>query len=112
MEDACLFCKIIDGQIDCEKVYEDNKVLAFRDINPQAPVHVLVIPKEHFNDIVAIDEETMGGLLEAVKKIVRDEGVAKSGFRMITNTGNDGGQVVKHIHWHILGGRTLGPTMG
>lgn len=106
----CLFCKIIEGSINVEHVYEDEHVLAFNDINPQAPLHVLVIPKKHIatvNDIVAEDVETVGLLSLAAAKIARKAGVEKDGYRTVINCGDDGGQTVFHLHLHILAGRKL-----
>ena len=107
----CLFCKIIAGQIPCDKVYEDDKVLAFRDINPQAPVHVLVIPKKHMDNILECDGETAQALVEAVRKVAELENVDKSGFRIISNCGKDGAQSVNHLHIHVLGGKALTEKM-
>jgi histidine triad (HIT) family protein len=107
----CLFCKIAAGQIPAKKVYEDDRLVAFRDINPQAPVHVLIIPRKHvasLNAITAEDESLMGALTLAAQKIARDEGVADGGWRAVLNTGKDGGQTVFHVHLHVLGGRPLG----
>ena len=109
MED-CLFCKIIAGEIPCTKVYEDEYVFAFRDINPMAPVHVLVMPKEHICCADAINA-LVGKCFEAVAKIAKAEGLT-NGYRVVNNCGEDGGQTVKHIHFHILGGKTLGVEMG
>jgi len=106
----CLFCKIIAGEIPSTKVYEDEFVFAFRDIYPQAPFHVLVVPKEH---IVSVAELAAGNshfvskCFEAISKIAKSEGL-DNGFRVITNTGSDGGQTVFHLHFHILGGKELG----
>ena len=106
----CLFCKIIAGEIPSTKVYEDDKVYAFRDINPQAPVHVLVLPKEHMDSANAITAENVGNVaavFEAIPKIAAAEGLS-SGYRVINNCGADGGQTVMHIHFHLIGGRKLG----
>ena len=106
----CLFCKIIAGEIPSTKVYEDDKVYAFRDINPQAPVHVLVLPKEHMDSANAITAENAGNVaavFEAIPKIAAAEGLS-SGYRVINNCGADGGQTVMHIHFHLIGGRKLG----
>ena len=107
----CLFCKIIAGDIPCEKVYENDKVFAFRDINPQAPVHVLIIPKKHMKNILECDGETAAALVAAVQKVAELEGVDKSGFRVISNCGKDGAQSVFHLHIHVLGGKTLTEKM-
>ena len=110
MED-CLFCKIIKGDIPSNKVYEDDDVLAFRDINPIAPVHVLVIPKKHINSLVELEEEdkiVVGKIYMIINKIAKQEGILDRGFRVVVNCGSDGGQEVKHLHFHLLGGKKLG----
>lgn len=107
----CLFCKIIAGEIPCTKVYEDEAVFAFRDINPQAPVHVLVLPKKHIANILECDGETMQALTQAIQKIARQEGVAEDGFRIVSNCGKNGAQSVNHLHIHLLGGRQLADSM-
>lgn len=108
----CLFCRIIAGEIPGSAVYENDKVYAFRDINPQAPVHVLVVPKKHMDNILECDGETAAALVEAVGHIARQEGVAESGFRVISNCGRDGAQSVGHLHVHLMGGRQLPERMG
>lgn len=110
----CLFCKIIAGEIPCTKVYEDEYVFAFRDINPMAPVHILVMPKEHIccaDEINEANSALVGKCFEAVAKIAKAEGLT-NGYRVVNNCGEDGGQTIKHIHFHILGGKTLGIEMG
>lgn len=110
MED-CIFCKIIKGEIPSTKVYEDDEILAFRDIQPVAPVHVLVIPKKHITSLVDLkpeDERVIGRIYTVINKIAKDEGILEKGFRVIVNCGEDGGQVVKHVHFHLLGGKKLG----
>ena len=110
MED-CLFCKIIKGEIPSTKVYEDEFVYAFKDINPEAPVHILVVPKKHIksiNEIEEIDENLIGKIFLAIEKISKEQGVAEQGYRVISNCGKDAGQTVMHLHFHILGGRKLG----
>ena len=107
---SCIFCKIIDGQIPSTKVYEDDKVLAFNDINPSAPYHILVIPKKHYGSIIDIPENEMhiiNDIHNTINKIAKDKGFDKTGFRIINNCGDDGGQEVKHIHYHILAGKNL-----
>ena len=102
----CLFCKIIAGEIPSTKVYEDDDVFAFRDINPQAPVHILVVPKQHICCADAVNEENsacVAKCFEAVAKIAKAEGLA-NGYRVINNCGEDGGQTVMHLHFHLLGG--------
>ena len=106
----CLFCKIIMGEIPSQSVYDDERVFAFRDISPQAPVHILVVPKEHIASVAEITKENShyaAKCLEAVAKIAKAEGLDR-GYRVITNIGADGGQTVPHLHFHILGGKTLG----
>ena len=107
----CLFCKMVAGEIQPDVVFEDDEVLAFRDVNPQAPVHVLVIPKSHIattNDLDADNAHLLGRLYLAAKKIAADEGIAESGYRTIINCNAGAGQSVYHIHLHLLGGRALG----
>ena len=109
MED-CIFCKIVKGEIPSTKVYEDDEVLAFNDINPIAPIHILVIPKKHFNSFMEIDDdELMIHINNVIRKIAQEKGLDEKGFRIVTNIGEDGGQAVKHLHFHILGGTKL-PT--
>lgn len=111
MVEDCLFCKIIQGDIPSNKVYEDNDVYAFEDINPAAPTHVLIIPKKHLKDIgEANTEDTvlLGKLLLKANEIAASLGLAEDGFRYVINTGKNGGQTVFHLHLHILGGRALG----
>ena len=107
---SCIFCKIINGEIPSTKVYEDDKVVAFNDINPVAPMHVLVIPKKHYESILEIDDNNMdiiGHIHKVIKQIVTEKGYDKTGFRIINNCGYDGCQEVKHIHFHILAGKKL-----
>ena len=107
---SCIFCKIINGEIPSTKVYEDDKVVAFNDINPVAPMHVLVIPKKHYESILEIDDNDMdiiGHIHKVIKQIVTEKGYDKTGFRIINNCGDDGCQEVKHIHFHILAGKKL-----
>lgn len=106
----CLFCKIIKGEIPSTKVYEDELVYAFRDIEPQAPVHILIIPKEHIasaNDLNEENASVVGHVFAVAAKIAKAEGIAESGYRIVNNCGEDGGQTVKHLHFHMLGGRSL-----
>ena len=113
MED-CLFCKIVNGQIPSQKVYEDEKILAFKDINPAAPVHVLVIPKQHFENVLDVkekDKEIVADIFVAINKIAKQLGIEKDGFRVITNCGKDSGQEVMHLHFHLLAGRKMGPKI-
>jgi len=106
----CIFCKIVSGDIPSQKVYEDEHVYAFRDISPQAPVHILVVPKTHIESAAAITSDNsslVAKCFEAIAKITASESL-DNGFRVITNAGKDGGQTVYHLHYHILGGKTLG----
>ncbi|MBR6709713.1 MAG: histidine triad nucleotide-binding protein [Clostridia bacterium] len=110
----CLFCKIIAGEIPSTKVYEDDKVYAFRDINPQAPVHVLVVPRAHIasaDEITSDNSAAVAAIFEAIPKIAAAEGLG-NGYRIITNIGEDGCQSVRHMHFHILGGKKLPENMG
>lgn len=114
MED-CLFCKIIAGEIPSTKVYEDDYVYAFKDINPLAPVHILVVPKTHIsgaNEITSENSAVVSQIFEVAAKIAKEQGIADDGFRIVTNCGENGCQSVKHLHFHILGGRKLDVTMG
>jgi histidine triad (HIT) family protein len=110
MED-CIFCKIINRQVPASIVYEDDKVLAFNDIKPVAPVHVLIIPKVHIADIKALNEENAGIVADihlAAARIAAKLGIADKGFRLINNCGADAGQTVFHLHYHLIGGLCLG----
>lgn len=107
----CIFCKIGAGDIPADKVYEDDEVVAFRDLNPQAPTHVLVIPRRHIASLNALqpgDEPLVGRLFGAARTIAEQAGIAESGYRSVINCNADGGQTVFHIHLHLLGGRALG----
>ncbi|MBO6302507.1 MAG: histidine triad nucleotide-binding protein [Ruminiclostridium sp.] len=109
----CIFCKIIAGEIPSAKVYEDDKLLAFKDINPQAPVHILIIPKAHYESVNALDESTapiVGDIMLLAAKLAKENGL-DGGYRLITNIGDDGGQTVKHLHFHLLGGVKLSEKM-
>ncbi len=109
----CLFCKIIAGDIPSTKVYEDESVLAFRDIAPQAPTHILVIPKAHIASVAEIDEENssvVSHIFEVIAKIAKEEKLDE-GYRVVSNCGDDAGQTVHHLHFHILGGKKLNVEM-
>lgn len=108
----CLFCRIIAGEIPGDAVFENDRVYAFRDINPQAPVHVLIVPKRHMDNVLQCDGETAAALADAAREIAVREGVAESGFRLVSNCGRDGAQSVNHLHVHLLGGRKLPERMG
>ncbi len=106
----CLFCKMVAGEIKPAIVHEDEDILAFRDINPQAPTHILVIPKRHIatiNDLQPADAELVGRLFLVAQKLAHDEGIAESGYRTVFNCNRDAGQEVFHIHLHLLGGRRM-----
>jgi histidine triad (HIT) family protein len=106
----CIFCKIAGGDLPAELVYEDDLALAFRDQNPQAPTHVLIIPREHLdslNDAGSGDEQLLGHLLRLASKIANQQGNAESGYRTVINTGSESGQSVQHLHLHLLGGRAM-----
>ena len=113
MED-CIFCKISKGEIPSEKVYEDEEVLAFKDIHPAAPIHILVIPKKHIakvTDIMPEDEALVGKMYTVINKIAKEQEFAEDGFRIIINCGRDAGQEVMHLHFHILAGTKMGPKI-
>lgn len=108
--DNCLFCKIIAGEIPSNKVYEDDTVLAFYDIDPQAPKHILVIPKKHMANLMQIeagDAQLVSHIFEVITAIAHEQGFAEEGFRVVINTGINGQQSVEHLHFHVLGGRML-----
>jgi histidine triad (HIT) family protein len=107
----CIFCKIINKEIPSQVVYEDEDILAFKDIHPVAPVHILIIPKKHIesvNDILDEDTEVIGKIFVVMKTLASQLGVAESGYRVVTNIGADGGQEVGHLHFHLIGGKRLG----
>ena len=106
----CLFCKIVSGDIPAEIIYRDDQVLAFRDINPRAPIHVLVIPQKHVDSLASVTDEQrdiMGKIMIVSREIAAAEGLSESGYRAVINVGLDGGQTISHLHLHLLGGRTL-----
>ena len=106
----CIFCKIINKEIPAKVAYEDEDVLAFHDINPQAPIHLLIIPKQHIASIMEINKEDDGLLNKVImvaQKLAKQNNIDTKGFRIVVNTGDDGGQTVSHLHFHILGGRSL-----
>lgn len=110
----CIFCKIANGEIPSTKVYDDEKVLAFKDLTPQAPVHVLIIPKEHIASCDEITEDNcavVGHIFAVAAKIAKQQGL-DNGYRVVNNCGEDGGQTVKHLHFHLMGGRTFGWPAG
>lgn len=110
MED-CIFCKIIKGEIPSNKVYEDEEILAFHDINPATPIHILVIPKKHIESLANLEKEDellVGRIYGVINKIAEEQGFKNEGFRVIVNCGENGGQEVMHLHFHILAGKKLG----
>ncbi|MDR0840187.1 MAG: histidine triad nucleotide-binding protein [Christensenellaceae bacterium] len=113
MED-CIFCKIANGEIPSKLVYEDEAVAAFYDLTPQAPIHVLIVPKRHYADILEAEESgaPLNQMARAAKTIARQLGLEENGFRLVINTGADGGQTVPHLHMHMMGGRAFGWPAG
>lgn len=110
MSQNCIFCKIAAGQMNSALVYKDEEITAFRDINPQAPTHILIIPNRHITSVshgTGEDEALLGKLLLTAAKIAAAEGIAAEGYRLVTNTGRNGGQTVFHLHLHLLGGRRM-----
>lgn len=110
MSQDCLFCKIVDGDIPADMVFESDNAVAFRDVNPQAPTHILVIPRQHIatiNDLEPGNESLVGELYMAARQIAADEGIAEAGYRTVMNCNKGAGQSVFHIHLHVLGGRAL-----
>lgn len=107
----CIFCKIANGEIPTKYVYQDDKVAAFNDLNPQAPVHILIVPKQHISSALELNDENsdvVGHIFKVASKIACDMGFDKKGFRLVNNCGEDGGQTVNHLHFHLLAGRNLG----
>lgn len=110
MSNDCVFCKIAKGEFGTQFIYEDEELLAFRDINPQAPVHILIIPRKHIpriNRLSDSEQALMGKMILAANKIAKAENISESGYRLVFNCGPDGGQEVEHIHLHLLGGRQM-----
>lgn len=108
--DDCIFCKIVNKEIPSTKVYEDDKVLAFKDISPEAPVHIVIVPKEHIRSANELNENNasiVAHIFTIINKIAEEQGIKDSGYRIINNCGEHGGQTVNHIHFHLLGGRNL-----
>jgi len=107
----CLFCNIAAGKIPCDKLYEDKDILAFKDINPKGPVHILLVPKKHYptlNDIPEKELPIVAKIFGVAQKMAKEQGVAESGYRTLVNTNKHSGQVVFHVHWHLIGGKPLG----
>lgn len=111
----CVFCKIIAGEISTKLLFQDDSVVAFNDIHPAAPTHVLIVPRKHILSLAHLTEnETplIGRMVEVANKLAKDGGIADAGYRLVINTGKEGGQVVPHLHMHLLGGRRLANGMG
>jgi len=105
---VCIFCKIVKGEIPNQTILEDENFLAFNDINPTRKIHVLIIPKEHYDSFDVVPPKIMSGMTEFIQKVASKLGVKESGYRLITNIGNDGGQEVHHLHFHLIGGEPAG----
>ena len=115
MKENCLFCKIIEGKIPSEKVYEDAFVIAFKDIHPKAPIHLLIVPRAHMDSLASLNEQNsdiLKPIFLAAHKIAKKEGVLEKGFRTVFNCNKEGGQAVYHLHLHLLAGKQLGGAMG
>ena len=113
-KEDCLFCKIMKGDVPCEKVYEDSFCFAFRDINPQAPTHILVAPRGHLTSVAEVDRENcdlIGHVFAAISKVAHKEGIVERGFRVVSNCGEGAGQTVPHLHFHILSGGEMEEKM-
>jgi histidine triad (HIT) family protein len=110
---GCIFCKIVSGEIPSTTVYEDDLVVAFDDINPQAPVHVVVVPKQHIGNLNELSEkEIWFSMLKAAQGVAKKKGINESGYRIVVNCGSDGTQIIWHLHLHVMGGRLLESKMG
>ena len=115
MSDTCIFCKIVSNEMQGDIVYRDDQVTAFRDIQPAAPTHILIVPNKHIDSVNMLeetDEQLMGHLITTAGKLAKEEGIDEGGFRLIMNTNADGGQTVFHIHLHLLGGQAMKHPMG
>jgi histidine triad (HIT) family protein len=111
----CLFCRIVAGESPSTRVYEDDLVFAFEDINPQAPVHVIIVPRKHIptlNDLADGDDPAVARLVRAAVTIARERGIAEAGYRTVSNVNGDGRQTVSHVHLHLVGGKQLGTALG
>jgi histidine triad (HIT) family protein len=112
---GCVFCKIVNKEIPSTVVYEDETLIAFNDINPVSPVHVLIVPRKHMvnlNDVQESDREVLGNMLFVAAKIAKEKGIHERGYRTVVNNGAEGGQIVMHVHMHLIGGKQLGHKMG
>ena len=115
MTDSCVFCKIVSTEVKAEIVYRDEQATAFRDIHPAAPTHILIVPNRHIESVGALeveDEQLMGHLFTVARKLAEEEGIARGGYRLITNSGVNGGQTVFHLHVHLIGGQRMRYPMG
>jgi histidine triad (HIT) family protein len=111
----CIFCKIVAGEIPSDTVYQDEEIIAFRDINPQAPVHIIIIPRKHIaslSDLSESESALVGRMVAVANKLAKDEGIAEKGYRVVINCGPEGGQLVPHLHMHLVGGRKLSDQVG
>ena len=111
----CIFCKIVAGEIPSELLYQDEEMIAFRDINPMAPTHLIIIPKRHITSLAHLseaDSPLVGRMVNIANQLAKSEGIAESGYRLVINCGKEGGQLVPHLHMHLLGGRRLSDGMG
>ncbi len=111
----CVFCKIVAGEIPADILYQDDEVIAFRDINPLAPIHLLIIPRKHISSLVQLSEaesSLIGNMVNTANQLAKREGVAERGYRLVINCGAQGGQLVPHLHMHLLGGRQLSAALG
>ena len=112
---ACIFCQIVSGRIPSDIVYQDEEVIAFRDIKPQAPLHLIIIPRKHILSLAhlsEVDSALVGRMVAIANQLAKKEGVAQNGYRLVINCGEQGGQLVPHLHMHLLGGRGLSDTLG
>ncbi len=111
----CIFCQIVAGKVPSEILYQDEQVIAFRDINPQAPIHLIIIPKKHIPSVAHLSETEsplIGHMVNAANRLAKKEGISKGGYRLVINCGKEGGQLVPHLHMHLLGGRKLSDILG
>lgn len=113
--DDCIFCKIVAGEIPSDILYQDERIIAFRDINPVAPTHVLIIPKQHIHALTDLPQAEMsliGDMVNTANKLAKSEGISESGYRLVINCGQQGGQLIPHLHIHLIGGRQLSDAIG
>jgi len=112
---SCIFCQIVAGKVPSEILYQDEEVIAFRDINPQSPIHLIIIPKRHIPSLAHLSEaesSLIGDMVNVANQLARREGISESGYRLVINCGEQGGQLVPHLHMHLLGGRQLSGKLG